>query len=365
MAIPVIGALAGLAVRGVASAVATGTRIASLAKNVRQIRGAMAAMGRVRAAVTGGSAGPATTAGAPAASAAAGSATSSAATAATPAATPGFMARTLGRLREGYESYRGVRGLLNAVRARGERDSNRSDGSPAASGNTTNNNTSNVTNNVTNNTTNNLGGESGGSCGAGGSGTSTGSCDRGDSGGDPRGANGPGSEAFDKVTTALGRVTGGATLLVTAAAASVRALHNFSSQLSESQRYLEQYNGTIAVSFARLEMDRIGRSIKTGQATAESTKYNNEALSRLEDAMMPYQNLWTNAVQNITGAIADLGADVLNAIAEGVTAMTFGMVDLTKKTMNNDNFISNLANFTGHANQNVGRRRAGNTTPKL
>jgi len=79
-------------------------------------------------------------------------------------------------------------------------------------------------------------------------------------------------------------------------------------QVVESQRRFANYNGTIAASMQRLEVGRVQRDIKTGQVTAESTKYAAEAQNRLEEAQRPAQNLFQNMLNTTTGFMANAKA---------------------------------------------------------
>lgn len=97
----------------------------------------------------------------------------------------------------------------------------------------------------------------------------------------------------------------GLTSVAMGAANTSNRLHQWGESLSERQRYLTEFNGGIAASFAQLEANRIGRSVERGGNTQVSTKFLNTSLDRLEEKLLPYQAATTNIIQTTAGIIID------------------------------------------------------------
>lgn len=93
-----------------------------------------------------------------------------------------------------------------------------------------------------------------------------------------------------------------------------KATHAVSNRFLEAQRSLTQYNATIAAAFAKLEVGRIQREAKAGRATAGTTSGLADSTNRLEGAMLPFNNFWTN-VGNVLG---DFGNEVSIKIVDGI-----------------------------------------------
>lgn len=81
----------------------------------------------------------------------------------------------------------------------------------------------------------------------------------------------------------------------------------------ENQRRLVIYNGQISSSFAHLDASRITRDVRAGFATSATTEFLSRAINRLEEALQPFRNARTNAMNLI-------GGSVVEGLATGVTA---------------------------------------------
>ncbi len=117
------------------------------------------------------------------------------------------------------------------------------------------------------------------------------------------------------------RATLGLAAVGFAAVVAVNQIHRWGEGLAERQRYLTDFNGNIAASFAQLEARRIGRNINRGQGTSGSTKYLNTSLDKLEEKLLPYQQFATNAVNTIAATVIEKltsGIDLLESIASSV-----------------------------------------------
>lgn len=88
-------------------------------------------------------------------------------------------------------------------------------------------------------------------------------------------------------------------------------LKQFGAGLVEGQRHLKDYSGQLSIAYARLDVERFQRSVRTAAATADSTERLTQAQSRLEEAKRPLEDLTTNVVNEITAGLA-------NAVATGI-----------------------------------------------
>lgn len=112
-------------------------------------------------------------------------------------------------------------------------------------------------------------------------------------------------------------------------------------QLVESQRYLSQYNGTIAGATAQLDADRIRRDIQLGRATSGSFQDLTQSQSRLEEAMQPARELWADVKNTVQSWLNNLGAGIMegtNGIA--VEAAKALGIELKKDDVKDDPFIN-------------------------
>lgn len=136
---------------------------------------------------------------------------------------------------------------------------------------------------------------------------------------------------------AMGMVTGGVALalgftviatLLTGMVAS--ALRSFANHINEGNRGLAQYNGQIAVAFARLDYNRIRREIERGRHTSASSTFLTRQVDQLEESLEPLSTIFANVTNYAAGAAAWVGSAILspvNGVIEGGGAVASGAVD--------------------------------------
>lgn len=136
---------------------------------------------------------------------------------------------------------------------------------------------------------------------------------------------------------AMGMVTGGVALalgftviatLLTGLVAS--ALRSFVNHINEGNRGLAQYNGHIAVAFARLDYNRIRREIERGRHTSASSTFLTRQVDQLEESLEPLSTIFANVTNYAAGAAAWVGSAILspvNGVIEGGGAVASGAVD--------------------------------------
>lgn len=158
--------------------------------------------------------------------------------------------------------------------------------------------------------------------------------------------------------------TGGISAFVTGMILATNATSAYSRRISESQRYLEEYNAQIAVGFAQLELGRTQRNINIGSATSESNEFLNQSLNRLESAILPYQAAGQNALNNAMGTVATIMSQLLlvtTAIGENLPVVgddiKRSINRLQNPTLPEDNILTHL--FNERLNRAQQARRAG------
>lgn len=97
-------------------------------------------------------------------------------------------------------------------------------------------------------------------------------------------------------------------------------LKDFGEALVKSREHVAQYNGTLAAAMAKLEVERIGRDIRLGAATARSGAYQTGQQSRLENNLLPMQAIWSNLTNIITGGIQQGTNVILEKIGGALAA---------------------------------------------
>lgn len=124
-------------------------------------------------------------------------------------------------------------------------------------------------------------------------------------------------------------------------------LKDFGDSLVKAREHLTEYNGSLAAAAAKLEVDRIGRNIRMGAATAKSGSYQTAAQSRLENSMLPMQALMSNLTNAITGAIQNGVAYVVeltpHMIAEALPFLGGAGVVLAKMKAALDKYMTEEA----------------------
>jgi len=98
-------------------------------------------------------------------------------------------------------------------------------------------------------------------------------------------------------------------------------LKDFGDSLVKAREHLVEYNGSLAAAAAKLEVDRIGRNIRLGAATAKTGSAQTAAQSRLENAMLPMQALMANLTNAITGAIQNGVAQIIELAPVALAAL--------------------------------------------
>jgi hypothetical protein len=134
-----------------------------------------------------------------------------------------------------------------------------------------------------------------------------------------------------------GLLTGGLALGVAFTAISVlltgmvaSALRSFVNRINEGNRGLAQYNGQIAVAFARLDYNRIRREIERGRHTSASSTFLTRQLDQLEESLEPLSTIFANVTNYPAGAAAWLGSAIMspvNGIIGGGGALASGAAD--------------------------------------
>lgn len=115
-------------------------------------------------------------------------------------------------------------------------------------------------------------------------------------------------------------------------------------QLVESQRYLSQYNGTIAGATAQLDANRLRREIDKGQQTSESFARLAKKQDELEESMQPSQNAWQNMRNNVQASLTGATASLVRSFNDSALGRAFiKMGDAADKTdPNKDPFINEV-----------------------
>jgi hypothetical protein len=101
----------------------------------------------------------------------------------------------------------------------------------------------------------------------------------------------------------------------------VMALKGFSNRLLEGQRVFAQYNGQTASAFAQLDVNRIQRDIRQGNANAGSTEGLARALDSLEEALLPLETVITELLNRGAVVLIELIKPLIDsavAVAKGL-----------------------------------------------
>lgn len=97
-------------------------------------------------------------------------------------------------------------------------------------------------------------------------------------------------------------------------------IKRWAESLKDSQRYLSEYNATIAVAFAKSDVRSIMRGMESGRATSGSTSDLVSALDSLKDTLRPLSDVSTNILNTmVTAAIK--GTDTLLARLSAIPAL--------------------------------------------
>lgn len=110
-------------------------------------------------------------------------------------------------------------------------------------------------------------------------------------------------------STVLSMFTAGVGVAVTA----VKALHGFASVLVDSQRGTARFSGTMSAATAGLEVGRVGRELSQAQATGPSFSKLTHSLDKLERAMQPFRESFTNALNEAVSGMIDVVTPLVTA----------------------------------------------------
>lgn len=103
---------------------------------------------------------------------------------------------------------------------------------------------------------------------------------------------------------------------VTALVSMPKVLKDFGASVIESKRHLGEMNAVYSISAGRLDLNRFQRNLRLGNATSGSFRSLTESQNRLEDKLMPYAIMGTNALYKIVTLLQE-GA------RHGVTAVEY------------------------------------------
>jgi len=138
--------------------------------------------------------------------------------------------------------------------------------------------------------------------------------------------------------------------LAVAVALLPKKLAQFGSALLESRRNLAEMNGGYAVSYARLDAQRFGRSVRLAGMTSGSTAQLAAATSRLEDKLLPFAAAGINLLNKIVAGMENattFGITLLEAAAKidvRLTLIKIAIDKLNKETGATTNHLTELTN---------------------
>jgi hypothetical protein len=130
---------------------------------------------------------------------------------------------------------------------------------------------------------------------------------------------------FSNRLTAAASVLGGFGAAVGLAATAVKALHGFASVLVDSQRGTAKYSGSMSAAAAGLEVGRIGREMSQAQGTAGSFVKLTNALDKLERAMQPFREAFTNVLNTVTTSLIEAVVPLVDAAKPLLTLLKDGI----------------------------------------
>ncbi len=108
-------------------------------------------------------------------------------------------------------------------------------------------------------------------------------------------------------------------------------IKKWSEQLLESQRYLADFSGEMAVVFANKEVSETFRNMRIGDATAESAGNLSETLQETYDLLEPFTVMVTNFLNNVLAGALSVVNSVLQAILDGVNMIIRGLNKMLDK----------------------------------
>ncbi len=99
-------------------------------------------------------------------------------------------------------------------------------------------------------------------------------------------------------------------------------VYSFARAQEETIRGLSEYNATLAHAVDVLDVSRLERDIRMGEATEDSSKYLTESIDGFEKALAPLQELMTNVANVVGGALLEVITGMvipLSTLAQGAT----------------------------------------------
>jgi hypothetical protein len=100
-----------------------------------------------------------------------------------------------------------------------------------------------------------------------------------------------------------------------------KIVKDWSASLIESKKSLGEFNATFSVALGRLDIARFGRNVRLANATGGSFRSLTQSQSRLEEKLLPYQIMASNATLKLV-TIAVEAAGILVNIGEGMSKVT-------------------------------------------
>ena len=133
-------------------------------------------------------------------------------------------------------------------------------------------------------------------------------------------SNAPGNAATTVVTTAvLGPAAGAIAAFGGALAVASQEVYSFARAQEEEVRRLSELNAALAMATAELDVGRLERDIRMGEATEGSGRYLTESIDRFEEGLAPIQEAATNLANTVGGVLLD-----------GVTALMTPLTEIAK-----------------------------------
>lgn len=155
----------------------------------------------------------------------------------------------------------------------------------------------------------------------------------------PGGGGGGGGSFMGSFTSQVTRSSGALALMEGGILAIATLLKTFAERVGEGNRELAKWDGSLAASFAKLDIHRMGLERDTAAETSGSAAMLNESLAELADAIQPIKNDLINALnflaiiaaQTAKGAVYLERAMPLMTLVETVVSVLKDMLNLQKQ----------------------------------
>lgn len=105
--------------------------------------------------------------------------------------------------------------------------------------------------------------------------------------------------------------------------AAIKGLQLFASALVDRQSGTAKFSGIMSAASASLEVGRVGREISQAGATGPSFVKLTQSLDKLERAMQPFREAFTNLLNNGTSALLNVVTPLLNAMKPVIPLIEF------------------------------------------